>query len=697
MKCPKCGYHSFDYLNSCKKCNGDLVTFKAKYSLATLAPPPKEAPPEPEPTEPEPAEAEPVEPEPAEPLGAPSETDAADFGFDFQNESDGEDPSGTAFVDDLLGTQDDSPPEAGEQEGETTRPEEEDSPFAPGDDPGEQEEPLPDLDWQEETEPAPASPAEEETGATLAGEPDDLLDLSWAEPPPEEEAAFVETAAPEAEEDIFDFSIEEDLPEGDLSDSGSEPAKKREPEEGPSDPFDWEGAPNREGTPSEPSAPMEAGSEPESTQAPAAEAEEVEPLPPAQDEPGATKTEPGEATAQPLTLAKDDLELLIDFENDLPPLSGGEGPTEPSPTGLEHLAGGAFSAMDEPIAPFPIEASPAFSPPPEDPVDGDVFDFEPFEVENVATQPEPADESIDGTGPLAPSAAPGTPLAPAAVAEFEESIPGDDDSLPKQAEEEPPASEAEDLQEVAVAPPEADPAFSPPAEDPADDTFDFEPFEVEPRAPEDAPPAPRPGPTDEPSGDAAPPDPEEAEENLLGADDLVAEEERDGSFAPPCEAPSLETMSPVAPGALLPGRLVAGALDLAILAVIFCLFLAAGQGLLLPEQGALQLPSAPALLELSVPYFLLLFAVSFGYFTLFHFLTGQTIGKMLLKLRVEGADGEPLLFSQAFLRSAGGLLSLLPAGCGYLAVIFDGEGRGWNDRLAGSRVRKVAPAPENTE
>lgn len=33
MKCPKCGYNSFDHLNSCKKCNTDLTEHKAKFNL----------------------------------------------------------------------------------------------------------------------------------------------------------------------------------------------------------------------------------------------------------------------------------------------------------------------------------------------------------------------------------------------------------------------------------------------------------------------------------------------------------------------------------------------------------------------------------------------------------------------------------------------------------------------------------------
>ena len=104
------------------------------------------------------------------------------------------------------------------------------------------------------------------------------------------------------------------------------------------------------------------------------------------------------------------------------------------------------------------------------------------------------------------------------------------------------------------------------------------------------------------------------------------------------------------------------------------------------SEGSHFLPSVETLVDLSIPYFLVIFFLAFGYFTLFHFLVGQTPGKMLTGLRVETVDGEPLAFAQAFLRSVGGLLQLLPAGLGYLLALMSPDRRGWNDRLAGTRV-----------
>jgi len=48
MKCPKCGYHSFEHLDRCKKCGHDLDEHKAKFNLhGFFAPRPPAAAPEP--------------------------------------------------------------------------------------------------------------------------------------------------------------------------------------------------------------------------------------------------------------------------------------------------------------------------------------------------------------------------------------------------------------------------------------------------------------------------------------------------------------------------------------------------------------------------------------------------------------------------------------------------------------------------
>jgi predicted nucleic acid-binding Zn-ribbon protein len=36
MKCPKCGFNSFEYYDSCKKCSSDLIAFKQIHSITSL-------------------------------------------------------------------------------------------------------------------------------------------------------------------------------------------------------------------------------------------------------------------------------------------------------------------------------------------------------------------------------------------------------------------------------------------------------------------------------------------------------------------------------------------------------------------------------------------------------------------------------------------------------------------------------------
>lgn len=36
MKCPKCGFNSFEYYDNCKKCSSDLIGYKQTYSIASL-------------------------------------------------------------------------------------------------------------------------------------------------------------------------------------------------------------------------------------------------------------------------------------------------------------------------------------------------------------------------------------------------------------------------------------------------------------------------------------------------------------------------------------------------------------------------------------------------------------------------------------------------------------------------------------
>jgi len=195
------------------------------------------------------------------------------------------------------------------------------------------------------------------------------------------------------------------------------------------------------------------------------------------------------------------------------------------------------------------------------------------------------------------------------------------------------------------------------------------------------------------------PEPEREEEPVLLTASVASDELNDAIEFPPGEenaedvfaVPGSADLTPesleeAVPIPALAARISACLTDLLILAGVFVLFLVVGEMTVPDPDGRRLFPALATLFDLAVPYFLVLFALCFSYFTLFHFLTGQTPGKMLFRLRVESITGEPLLFSQAFLRSTGGLFSLLAVGVGYLIAAFNQKGRGWNDLLAGSRM-----------
>jgi uncharacterized RDD family membrane protein YckC len=68
---------------------------------------------------------------------------------------------------------------------------------------------------------------------------------------------------------------------------------------------------------------------------------------------------------------------------------------------------------------------------------------------------------------------------------------------------------------------------------------------------------------------------------------------------------------------------------------------------------------------------------------------GQTLGMQAWRIRVMAADGGPVRWPQAVLRFFAAWLSALPAGLGYVWVLFDAERRAWHDRLSGTRTVRV--------
>jgi uncharacterized RDD family membrane protein YckC len=136
--------------------------------------------------------------------------------------------------------------------------------------------------------------------------------------------------------------------------------------------------------------------------------------------------------------------------------------------------------------------------------------------------------------------------------------------------------------------------------------------------------------------------------------------------------------------ASLGARLAAGIIDLAIICAIDVAVLYFTLKLCdLPPAQIARLPTVPL-----VAFLLML---NGGYAALFTAAGGQTMGKMAARIRVVPADApigsrRRVPFGAAALRSAAYLVSVLPAGLGFVLALFADDRRALHDRLADTRV-----------
>jgi uncharacterized RDD family membrane protein YckC len=140
-----------------------------------------------------------------------------------------------------------------------------------------------------------------------------------------------------------------------------------------------------------------------------------------------------------------------------------------------------------------------------------------------------------------------------------------------------------------------------------------------------------------------------------------------------------------APDAAPPGlRAAAAAIDLGLVAIVDAVVLHFTLALCGLTFNDLHL--VPAL-----PMAAFLMALNGGYIVLFTGTLGQTFGKMAASIEVVSDRRDRMDLRRAALRGAAMALSLLPAGLGWLAGLV-GDHRGLHDRLAGTRVVRVAGA-----
>ena len=87
-----------------------------------------------------------------------------------------------------------------------------------------------------------------------------------------------------------------------------------------------------------------------------------------------------------------------------------------------------------------------------------------------------------------------------------------------------------------------------------------------------------------------------------------------------------------------------------------------------------------------IPFAGFLALLAFGYVAAFTVAGGQTIGKMVLSLRVIGDDGRPIDAAGGMLRAVGCMLVPLTFGLSYVPALVTADHRALHDRIAGTRV-----------
>ena len=134
-------------------------------------------------------------------------------------------------------------------------------------------------------------------------------------------------------------------------------------------------------------------------------------------------------------------------------------------------------------------------------------------------------------------------------------------------------------------------------------------------------------------------------------------------------------------------RAMALTIDFALLAVTQVFLFVLPASLLLDKVIHLDLLS---ILTVYTSYFVV-FCASFVllhmvYFILFHAWSGQTIGKMVMGIRVVSTENKEVSPAVAFLRWTGYILSFIPLATGFLWSAVDKDRCSWHDRLAQTRV-----------
>jgi len=134
-------------------------------------------------------------------------------------------------------------------------------------------------------------------------------------------------------------------------------------------------------------------------------------------------------------------------------------------------------------------------------------------------------------------------------------------------------------------------------------------------------------------------------------------------------------------------RLVAGVLDLIVMASVFLLFTGIAGFYLLTQTDwgrASDFTNSEGYTALAIASLFCLFVPL--YFVVFWWWLGQTIGQLAVRIAVTDRDGYHISGWKAILRTVFFPLSVLPIGIGLTTILFDEESRALHDMIAGTVV-----------
>lgn len=124
------------------------------------------------------------------------------------------------------------------------------------------------------------------------------------------------------------------------------------------------------------------------------------------------------------------------------------------------------------------------------------------------------------------------------------------------------------------------------------------------------------------------------------------------------------------------------------IALVMVVTLIYQQGILRMIYGAdaLQEMADSGMLDIDPVLSTLVFFSIFAFFAKFWTHGGQTLGMQVWGLRVQNTDGSAIDIWQALLRFLIAIFAWLPAGLGFLWILFDKQKRSWSDMYSGSVV-----------